>query len=102
MTTYPYYLVISREGRLPCPIQYKHTPIEKMFISGKIGGTRTEERHFTDPSLAQEYGFSQERLGKTVEVCRIAAPNSYRQVCNDWRGRFWAVEIKNSTMDIAK
>ena len=88
-TQYPYWIVQSRIGRLPCPIQYKHTPVEKIFKSGKIGGTRTEEKRCFTPQATQQFAAKEERNGKTVEVLFIQAPNQYRQPCHLWRQPNW-------------
>jgi len=49
---YPYYIVQEREGRLPCPPQYRNTTIAKEFTSGRIGGSRLKENKTTDPQEA--------------------------------------------------
>jgi hypothetical protein len=41
---YPYYIVQGFKGRLQCPLQHRHTPVEKMFHNGKIGGSKMHER----------------------------------------------------------
>jgi hypothetical protein len=91
---YPYWIVESRTGRLAefVPLQYRHSPIEKMFKSGKIGGTRNSEEQFGDCEEAQRHAFSEERDGKQVEVLVVFSPQSSRRVCRGWKRRDWKGE----------
>lgn len=90
---YPYYIVISYSGRLPTPIQYQHTPIDKLFKTGKIGGTKSEEHTTFDAKDAQQRGFIAERSGKRVEICKVERPNTPRRMCRLWKNPNWDGEI---------
>jgi hypothetical protein len=82
--------VASRIGRLAntIPIQYRHTPIEKMLKNGKIGGVHSIEKQFQNHKEAQQYAFSEERNGKSVDVLLVRSPNTCRINCR-WKGRNW-------------
>lgn len=73
---YPYYIVQTREGRLPCPPQYKHTSIEKEFTSGRIGGKKTLEDRTTD--LDEVYALWL-RSNRRADIYEVARPNSPRR-----------------------
>jgi len=89
MNRYPYYIIVATSGRLPTPIQYKHTPIEKMFKSGKIGGKNVQEIKLLDPKETQLQALQLERQGKQVEVLKVERPNSPRIRCPNWKSRLW-------------
>ncbi len=76
---YPYFIVKTAVGRLAAPIQYKHTPIAKMFKSGKIGGRKVEETVFYDEDEARTRAITERRFGKEVEVFKIERPNMFRR-----------------------
>lgn len=74
---YPYWTVIARKGRLAdqVPLQYRHTPIERMLKKGRIGGKRSIERKFTQFALPMlQYAVFRRRAGEEVEVYRKDHP----------------------------
>lgn len=81
---YPYYVVVVRSGRLAdfCPPQYRHTPIEKQFKSGRIGGTKTTEYKVTDKEEAKRIALRAEGEVDVYTVPRMGAP---RERVRDWR-----------------
>ena len=86
---YPYYVAVIRSGRLETPLQYRHTPIDRMFKTGKIGGTKNREISSEDPMEIQVRALAEERSGKTVEIYYVANPNRPRRACPSWRDRKW-------------
>lgn len=76
MNQYPYYIVQTREGRLPCPPQYKHTVIEKEFTSGRIGGRKLKEETSTDP---QEVYALWLRSNRQATIYEVPARNRQRR-----------------------
>lgn len=85
VNSYPKWIVVSHSGRLPTPPQYRHTPIEKLFRTGKIGGTKREEFQSVSFQEAQEHAFAAERAGKRVEFLKVPRPGGQRHLCNWWR-----------------
>jgi len=61
------YIVQWHIGRLPCPAQYRHTPIERQFATGRFGGKRTIEHRTDSPTEAKEI-WSQDRFSREVYV----------------------------------
>jgi hypothetical protein len=84
---YPYWVVISRKGRLGdvIPLKYRHTVIEKMLKSGKIGGTSSYEKRFQDFSNARDWGLQQLRYGVEVSFYIIDRANSPRRRLVKWQ-----------------
>lgn len=89
MRRYPYYIVTWREGRLEAPMQFRATPIAKMFESGKIGGTRMFDETFEDELEAVRFARQKEydRKARDVQVLIVEAPNRHRKPVRDWRAR---------------
>jgi hypothetical protein len=87
---YPYYIVQSWTGRLPVPVQYRHTPIAKMFETGKIGGSKMREQAFVTPQEAQRAAFQAQRESHRVEILVVPRPNHCRTMCRNWRQRNWS------------
>ena len=58
---YPYWIVVTISGRLPTPPQYRHTPVQKLFFTGKIGGTKREEFETDDFQEARQHALIAER-----------------------------------------
>jgi len=90
MTVYPYYIVLSEKGRLQCPPHYRRTPMEKLFVSGKIGGKKVKEYVYTKPEEAQRQAFIEERDGCTVTVYKVENAGNHRAMCREWRRRNWS------------
>jgi hypothetical protein len=88
---YPYYIVASQKGRFAeqIPPHYRHTPMERMFKTGQIGGKQTREYEFDTPKEVQIKGFEEERNGSTVTVYKISGPRMWRKMCPHWRARNW-------------
>jgi hypothetical protein len=84
---YPYYIVQSWTGRLPVPVQYRRTPIAKMFETGKIGGSKMREQTFATLQKAQQAAFQAQRESQRVEVLMVPKPNHCRVMCRNWRQR---------------
>lgn len=87
---YPYYIVQSWTGRLPVPAQYRHTPIEKMLETGKIGGSKMREQTFGTPQEAQRAAFQAQRESHRVEILVVPRPNHCRVMCRNWRQQNWS------------
>lgn len=89
---YPYYIVQSWSGRLPSPPQYRHTPIENMFKTGRIGGSKMREQTFVTPQEAQRAAFQAQRESHRVEILVVPSPNHCRVMCRNWRQPNWKGE----------
>lgn len=91
MREYPYWTVESHIGRLAdvVPPQYRHTPIEKQFKDGRIGGRQTTRKEFSDHEEAQRFAIEEERRGKRVDVYRARSPSHCRIICMSWRHPNW-------------
>jgi len=72
MRIYPYWIVEWSEGKLPVPPQYAHTPIAKMFESGRIGGRRMVETEALDV-------WRRNRDKDMLEVYLVGAPGTPRR-----------------------
>ena len=70
---YPYYIITKREGRLPCPPQYRGTVIAKEFTSGRIGGTRNVEHRTEDPQEAYA-AWLRDRMNTTIYEVNMGGP----------------------------
>jgi len=80
---YPYYIVEWSEGRMASciPLEFKHTPVEKMLKSGRIGGRRRCEMTFSDLGLAR-VEFNRHR-SEQESLLVIEAPNRPRKRIHD-------------------
>lgn len=90
MNIYPHYIVQCEKGRLRCPPQYRRTHVEKMFVSGKIGGKKLLEYVYKEPKEAQRQGLVEERNGFIVRVYKVSDPNGQRRLCREWRRLNWS------------
>lgn len=89
---YPYFIVQKRTGRLPCPPEYRHTPIERQFKSGRIGGCKVEETTYHTAREVQQ-AENRERIGGAeVLVYVVLRPNSPRLRVYNVHGRIWTIE----------
>jgi hypothetical protein len=65
---YPYWIIITSEGVLPCPVQYKHTLIERQFKSGRLGGKKTTEQTAHSKAEALQFYQRAKQQDKSPEV----------------------------------
>jgi|19_taG_2_1085344.scaffolds.fasta_scaffold05887_4 hypothetical protein len=89
---YPYFIVQKRTGRLPCPPEYKHTPIERQFKSGRIGGTNVNETTYHTALEVQQAENRERTGGAEVLVYVVLRPNSPRLRVYNVHGRVWTIE----------
>jgi hypothetical protein len=82
---YPYWLIITRTGRISCPPEMRHTPIEKLLKSGKIGGTQSSEVREFDKAMALARYNDAVNQGLDPEVYVVMARNRPRQRLRDPR-----------------
>ena len=78
MSTYPYWLVITRHGKIPVPLEYRGTVIAKEFISGRIGGVSLTEKTFTNPKDTLASFYDAKRRNEKPEVYVIEGRNQPR------------------------
>ena len=60
------------------PPQYQHTPVAKMFESGKIGGTHLVEHEVDTLEDAVDL-WRRNRDKQSIEILRVPAPGQPRQ-----------------------
>lgn len=82
-TSYPYWAIVTRVGRLPCPLQYKGTVIEKEFASGRLGGTKQQEQTTSDSQHALRLHHAAKRDGLEVDVYVVRSPRQPRHRLRD-------------------
>ena len=77
---YPYFIVQWREGRLPCPLQYRQVgAIRRMFNQGTIGGSRLVSREFTNSDNARRAALQARRNGRAPEILTVERPGAQRR-----------------------
>ena len=68
-----YYLVVHREGRLPCPPHLKQTPMRRLYEKGQIGGSRLVEQRADTPEEAKHL-WMQDRINREVYIVKPGGP----------------------------
>ena len=79
MQKYPYFILVTHEGRFPTPPQFKGTVIARQFETGKIGGTRAKEEQITEKVTVLEKFRSARFIDPKAEVYIIEGPNRPRR-----------------------
>ena len=87
MREYPYWVVVERTGRLRncVPPHLRHTPIDRMMRTGKIGGKKTVENTHTNFLQACLSAGMAERVRKEVDIYVVEGPRSHRRRLRNWR-----------------
>jgi hypothetical protein len=96
---YPYFIVQKRTGRLPCPTEYRHTPIERQFKSGRIGGSKVTEDVYHIALEVQQAENRERRDGAEVFVYVVLRPNSHRLRVHNPHGRVWTIDGRHIPFD---
>lgn len=78
-TTYPYWLVITRKGKLQAPLEYRGTSVEREFTSGRIGGLSVKEDRYITPRDALHAYFAAKRCNEHPDVYVVEARNEPRR-----------------------
>jgi hypothetical protein len=76
--TYPYYIVIHYEGRLPVPLQFRGTVLAKQFETGRIGGLKAVEKVVTSSAEALRVFRQMKMQDSRTEVYEVTSPNKPR------------------------
>ena len=95
---YPYFVVQRQVGRLECPPQYRHTPIERQFKSGRIGGTRALERIY-HTAIETHRAVVNDRGGSNIHVFVVLRPHSPRQPVHNCETLVWTISGRHITLN---